>query len=217
MKRALSELHPLAKSKQYQPKDLPSNEQIRNVFEQSDVNEKIWLSLLIMSGRRGIDASRLKWGDVQLFENEMTCVLERDKASKGVPVAFVCKWQDFDVPGIDLEPVKRALVENKKNKNKKEFVVVMNENSSGSREQQFILFKQKITRRSEFCVHGLRRRRAVIELIAGKKEDQVSSKIGWKSKKSLFTYVSLSSDQIKNFTNYSAFVTFMNDQYENRL
>ena len=216
MKRALSEPHPLAKSKQYQSKDLPSNKQIITVLEQSAENEKIWLSLLIMSGRRGVDISRLKWRNVQMFENEMTCMLERDKASKGVPVSFVCKWQDFDVPGFNFEPIKNLLINNKNKKAREDYVVDMNEVGSKPRQQQFILFKQKISRRSKFCVHGLRRRRAVIELMAGKKEDQVSSKIGWKSKRSLFTYVSLSSDQIKNFENYTAFLNFMNNQHSNQ-
>ena len=216
MKRQLSEPHLSAKSKQFQPKDLPSNEQIRTVYEESDENEKIWLCLLVMSGRRGIDISRLKWKDTQLFEEEMTCVLERDKASKGSPVSFVCKWEDLDVPGIERKPVEKWLRTKKKSSNKSDYVIKMGENLEASRQKQFILFKQKISRRCAFCIHGLRRRRAVTELINGKNQERVSSKIGWKSKNSIFTYISLSSDQIKDFKNYSTFQIFMNDQHLNR-
>ena len=216
MKRDLSEPHSLARSKQFQPKDLPSDEQIRAVFEKSSDDEKIWLSLLVMSGRRGIDISRLKWRDVQILELEMTCVLERDKSSKGSPVSFVCKWMDLDVPGIETKPIKKWLKTNKEKSDKSDYVVNMSQNGENTRQQQFILFKQKISRRCLFCIHGLRRRRAVIELIDGKSQDRVSSKIGWKSKTSIFTYISLSSDQIKNFENYSAFQIFMNNQHANR-
>ena len=212
MKRELQEPHPLAKSKQYQEKDLPTEEQLKQAIKQSSANEKIWLALLIMSGRRGIDIGRLKWKNVQIFSKELSCVMERDKANKTTPVAFVCKFEDLDVEGVNKEEIIKMLIENKSHKNGSEYVVEIENYAGNSRDQLFKIFKQKITRRIQFCIHGIRRRRAVIELLKGKKEDRVSSKIGWRSKKSLTTYVMLGSDQIDNFANYTEFQTFMNNQ-----
>ena len=212
MKRELQEPHPLAKSKQYQEKDLPSEEQLKQALEQSSASEKIWLALLVMSGRRGIDIARLKWKNVQLFPMELSCVMERDKANKTTPVAFVCKFEDLDVEGVNKEEIITMLIDNKRNKNGSEYVVEIENYAENSRDQLFKIFKQKITRRIQFCIHGIRRRRAVIELLKGKQEDRVSAKIGWRSKKSLTTYVMLGSDQIDNFANYTEFQTFMNDQ-----
>lgn len=212
MKRELQTPHPLAKSKQYQVKDLPSDKQLKETLENSSENETIWLALLIMSGRRGIDIARLRWKNIQVFKNEITCMMEKDKANKTTPVAFVCKFKDLDVEGLNGDGIISLLVEHKKSKNGSDYVVEIERNGNSSRDHLFKTFKQKITRKIEFCIHGIRRRRAVIELLSGKTEDRVSSKIGWRSKKSLLTYVMLSSDQIDCFSNYTEFQFFMNSQ-----
>ena len=212
MKRELQEPHPLAKSKQYQVKDLPSEQQLKEAMESSSDSEKIWLALLIMSGRRGIDIGRLRWKNVQILAKEITCVMERDKANKTTPVAFVCKFEDLDVEGVEKEDVLTMLKQQKENRHGSDFVVEIESDGEHSRDHLFKIFKQKITRRIKFCIHGIRRRRAVIELLKGKKEDRVSSKIGWRSKKSLNTYVMLGSDQIDNFKSYTEFQLFMNQQ-----
>ena len=215
MKRELQEPHPLAKSKQFQTKDLPTDKQLREIIETSSTSEKIWLAILIMSGRRGIDVARLKWKNVQLFEHQLTCVMEKDKANKTTPIAFACKFKDLDVEGVNSEEIISILAKNKNLKKGSEYVVEIEMNEGDKRDQAFKIFKQKLTRRIEFCIHGIRRRRAVIELLKGKTEDRVSSKIGWRSKKSISTYVMLSSDQIDCFKNYSEFQKFMYEQCSN--
>ena len=212
MKRELQEPHPLAKSKQYQEKDLPSDEQLKNILDTSSTSEKIWLAILIMSGRRGVDVSRLRWRNVQVFPDQLTCVMEKDKANRSTPTAFVCKFKDMDVEGANNEEIISALIEQKNKKKGSDYVVEIESDGKMSRDHLFKIFKQKLTRKIEFCIHGIRRRRAVIELLTGKTEDRVSSKIGWRSKKSLLTYVMLSSDQIDCFKNYTEFQLFMNDQ-----
>ena len=215
MKRELQEPHPLAKSKQFQIKDLPTDKQLKNILETASTSEKIWLALLIMSGRRGIDVGRLKWKNVQIFENQITCVMEKDKANKTSPTAFVCKFKDMDIEGVNNAEIISLLIENKKMKRGSDYVVEMEASDCESRDQAFKIFKQRLTRRIEFCIHGIRRRRAVIELLKGKTEDRVSSKIGWRSKKTISTYVMLSSDQIDCFKNYTEFQKFMADQCSN--
>ena len=168
-----------------------------------------------MSGRRGIDIGRLKWKNIQIFPNELTCIMEKDKANKTTPTAFVCKFKDMDVEEVNNAELIAHIIEGKKSKKGSDYVVEISRDGKNNRDHLFKIFKQKLTRRIEFCIHGIRRRRAVIELLNGKSEDRVSSKIGWRSKKSLFTYVMLSSDQIDCFDSYTEFQLFMNEQCSN--
>ena len=205
LKRDLQEPHEEATGKIITAKNVATDEDIRQLLGDIEGQERLWVVLMIITGRRAIDIGRMKYKKVSLYDDKIGVIIPKDKASRQ-PVSFNFKWTEFDVNGCDISMLKKEFEENCENKTG---FVIQPENEGKNRQQCLTIMKQRIARKAKFNLHALRSRRAVICLMEGRSESLVKSKIGWRSEEMVRYYTILSADQICQFKSYSAFCKYL--------
>ena len=209
LKRNLQEPHEDAKGKILNSRNLATNEDVRELLTQIQGDELLWVILMVVTGRRSIDVSRMKWQHIRKFGEKLGVMIPKDKSSKN-PVSFSFTWKEFDVGGFDIDTVKSEFEASCDEKSG--FVINSENESENTREKHLVAMKQRISRKSKFNLHALRARRAVIELMKGKKESLVKAKLGWKSEAMVRYYTILSADQVCEFENYESFCVYLKTQ-----
>jgi len=207
LKREIQEPHAEATSKGLRRRDIAFDEDIRKLLESLEGDELLWIILLVITGRRSIDIGRLKWNHIRQFGDKFGCLIPKDKASKRTPVSFAFRWSEFDIAGYDAEAVKQLFTERVGKSSS--YVIKTNSKKESKRQNELKTIKQRITRDSEFNIHALRSRRAVIELMNGKAENLVKAKIGWKSEAMVRYYTILTADQVCEFNSYNEFCKYI--------
>ena len=199
----------MAKIKQLTCRDLPKNEEIITLLQKLETeqlfNEKLWVVMVVFSGRRFRDFERLTWQNVSISGGIVSCMLPKDKMHTSKIITF-----SFELSSWNLDyGIKKEIAVIKKLSAKGEGKVVTGET------KQFISNKkQNIQRRSKFfTLHSLRNRHALKLLIGGKKVEEVLDIIGWESFESLQRYVIITPEQIAKFKTYEeCYIFIMNDR-----
>ena len=208
LKRELQSPHEDAEGKKLTRKNLATDEDIRDLLGKINGQEFLWVVLMIITGRRAVDISRMKFEKVTLYSGKVGVMIPKDKSSSR-PVSFEFEWEEFDVDDCNITEMKLKF---EKSCIEARGYVIQPENSGKNRQQCLTIMKQRIARKSNFNLHALRSRRAVICLMKGRSESLVKSKIGWRSEEMVRYYTILSADQICQFKSYLSFCEYLLEQ-----
>jgi len=207
--RELTEVHDLAKIKQLTCRDLPREADIIKLLEKLEedklLNEKLWVIMVVFTGRRFRDFERLSWKNVSVSGGIVACMLPKDKMHTSKIITFSFKLSSWN---LDYD-IKKEIALIKHLSARSEGKVILGESKTIVSNK-----KQKIQRRSSsFTLHSLRNRHALKLLISGNSVETVLDIIGWDSIESLQRYVIITPEQIAKFSTYDACYKFiLNDR-----
>ena len=155
------------------------------------LKENVWLSILILSGRRQGDIAKITQSCVTHKENTTFVLLPKDKAHQNSLVSFEFDWTWRLEESVD--------------KYREAFFELL-------RQEKFP-FKsvnvQAVRRKINFKLHALRNYKAICLAIDGFSKENIMSKIGWASEQSLLRYVRVPLAVLYKFENYDDAFAFL--------
>ena len=200
--RKISKQTVFKKIKPINKRDLPRNEEIVEILRELDDQEKYFMILLTLTGRRSCDILRMVWKNVKMNKKGSFCVvLPFDKVHRNTLVSFEFRLQEWNLE-YPIEDFKKWL---KIGMNSKSGLVFPGFDNAR---------KQKLSRHCKhFRIHSLRNRLAIQMLINKVPSKMILSKIGWESFSSLKHYTKVSASFLSEFESYDEAVNFLLDEF----
>ena len=172
-------------------RDLVSDQQIVDLLKKVSMVERVWLTVLILSGRRQSDVNKISAGSLKNDGNATFVLLPKDKMHQNSLISFEFRWAwnlDFD-----LQPLKC------------EFFRLFS-----NCEKPFNNINiQSVRRKCDFKLHALRNRKAIMLAIEGRTKEYIMSYIGWSSDQSLLRYTRVPITILNKFTSYDDALKFI--------
>ena len=171
---------------------IPTNSQITKLLIQLSMPEQLHVLIMICSGRRFIDVSRIDTKTLKLLGDKFICKIEKTKTSS-LPVLFSFEFSDRELL-VDWKFYKARFLDICR-KEEKPF-----ENTN----------MQKIRRLADYTIHATRHRKALSLIREGNTIPETLNFIGWSSESSFLRYTKIPVADIKAFNSLDETVNFIN-------
>ena len=172
---------------------LPTKVMIFELLKKLNVVERLFILLMASTGRRAVDILHLKSVNIRKLEEGYAVTLEKDKMNSS---QFVFKFS-WDSTLLSNFKTADACLQKLLYLEKRPFKSVS---------------VQKLRRKADFHLHGLRNRRSLFLVRDKFSVEEVKSLIGWSCTDSFLRYTKLNLSDIRSFKTLDSLILFINSQ-----
>ena len=171
---------------------IPYSWQIVSLLQKIPIQEQLHVLIMVTSGRRFIDVSRIDSRKVTLLEGKFVVQIKKDKCSSS-PVSFSFEFSDGDL-SVDW------------NFYQSQFLAICQEKRFSFSNSNM----QKIRREADYTLHATRHRKALSMIRNDTSIQDTLNFIGWRCNSSFERYTKLTVCDIKSFPSLDKTIEFIN-------